>query len=133
VSDDDVTVFVKEIAFSSVAKVFEAFEPFIHVLIQIIPEAQTANVKLIADVFMLPPDGLQIESRHASAHNRMFMMDTAFIELSDLVFRKLDASHWRAPRYGHKVSENRKESFVTLAKKSRHVPQIQNHEDNFLS
>ena len=43
-SDDDVSVFVKQVAFSSVAKLFEAFEPFFYVLIQIIAQAKATDV-----------------------------------------------------------------------------------------
>jgi hypothetical protein len=80
VSDDNVAVFVEEIAFTMVAKAFEPIESFVHVEIQIFVEAYVTDVELTADVLVAIAPGLQIQGHHSAAHNGMFVLQTFLLE-----------------------------------------------------
>lgn len=103
-SDDHVSVFIQQVASASVAKAPESFEALIDVPVQIMAQADLADVQLSADVLVPMADSFQVESHHTSAHYGMIMFETFCFELADLIFRKMEASHAWAP-LGHKGSK----------------------------
>jgi hypothetical protein len=93
ISDDDISIFIQHIALSSVSEALEARDSFIQVPIQVLAQAEAADAELIADVFVVMAPGFQIKGHHPSAHNWVPMLKTFLLELQDLLFREVDASH----------------------------------------
>ena len=99
-SDDNVSVFIQQIAFSLVTKVPEAIESLFQVQVQVFIEAHMSNVEFTTDLFVTIPRGFHVQSHHPATDNGVFMFYPFFLELKDLGFRKWDAPHTGPPVLG---------------------------------
>jgi len=107
VSDDKVSVFIQQIAFSLIAKVPEAIESLSQVHVQIFIEAHVTDAEFSAYVLVTIPYGFQIQGHHPATHDGVFMFDPFLLELKNFGFRKLDASHRGPPLLGSIVTKER--------------------------
>jgi len=96
-SDDNVSVFIQQVAFSLVAKVLEAIESFFQVQVQVFIETHMTNAEFATDLFVTIPHCFQVQGHHPATDNGVFMPYPFFLELKDLGFRECDAPHRGPP------------------------------------